>query len=245
MVAANKSSPQRKIPDAFSCVATPWRRSACSGFSKMADALKEYSVHSLGSDARYVIENGLGPVLGVAKGPVKAEGDLGLSGPVVAVYESYWPAKSQVILSTRYNKRVHRVGTRGVGEELLGATTFLTAIICFRDKGLILQVDNAKRYPDIVLLSTLFSSTKRHCLKETYICAVTSGLRKNTPSIVSALEKCEEGYASGSLATDTMEKTKRLIDRPESDEAKLSHATRAISTPIGKETPRPDRSGIT
>ncbi|CAK9833268.1 hypothetical protein ANTRET_LOCUS9979 [Anthophora retusa] len=37
------------------------------------------------------------------KEPVKAEGDLGLSGPVVAVYESYWPAKSQVILSTRYN----------------------------------------------------------------------------------------------------------------------------------------------
>lgn len=30
-----------------------------------------------------------------------AEGDLGLSGPVVAAYESYWPAKSQVILGSR------------------------------------------------------------------------------------------------------------------------------------------------
>ena len=28
---------------------------------------------------------------------------MGLSGPVVAAYESYWPAKSQVILGARYN----------------------------------------------------------------------------------------------------------------------------------------------
>lgn len=57
-----------------------------------------------------------------------------------------------------------------------------TAIIHFRDKRLILQVDNARSYSDIVLPSALFCSTKRHCLTEAYICAVTVTLRKNHSS---------------------------------------------------------------
>lgn len=56
-----------------------------------------------------------------AKEPVKAEGDLGLSGPVVAVYESYWPAKSQVILSARSNKRVHNRAVSTMNRQLIFA----------------------------------------------------------------------------------------------------------------------------
>ncbi|KAG7212024.1 hypothetical protein KM043_011219 [Ampulex compressa] len=42
---------------------------------------------------------------------LEAGGDLGLSGPVVAALESYWPAKSQVISSARRNKGAIKVHT--------------------------------------------------------------------------------------------------------------------------------------
>lgn len=75
-----------------------------------------------------------------------------------------------------------------------------TAIIHFRDKRLILQVDNARSYSDIVLPSALFCSTKRHCLTEAYICAVTVTLRKNHSSSLrlpppsSTKQKYERGH---------------------------------------------------
>lgn len=100
----------------------------------------------------------------------------------------------------RHPPRITVQSLEDIGEELLGATSILTAAIRFRDNGLIPRVDNARRYSDIVLLSALFSSTKRYCLMEAYICTVVVDLGKNSYSTACTVEKCERGYARGLLS---------------------------------------------
>ena len=71
------------------------------------------------------------------------------------------------MFSERYVAKVERrsdvsisFDIHDVNEELRGATTLLTAIVHFRDKRLILQVDNTRRHFDTALPFALLSSTK-------------------------------------------------------------------------------------